>query len=334
VIAWLSRAARIRSIAAQAVVALCVVAVVLWSGRPAWADATISLALAAPPGIVSSEACAQFEAVPGHLLWTFEVRDTVLAVAGELTALTATFLTPDGKVEVTARPASDDIYSNTGGESTPPADPTLGDPTLGDPTLGEPTPADPTPGDRTPGDPTSADLAPTPPTSAGLPSAGLTASTVRASPVPGFGLDGRQGWVSTPVEWQLATATADITGTAGYLELVGFCSAEGVRSGATAAMTPPAPTLAAATKRPTLLGTAVKEQAPRTTTTPPIGPHASAARTALPITGTDVGGMLALGTSLVLAGVLLLIGRRQRMRVASGPERADERRTVVVTWRD
>lgn len=271
-----------RTLTAIAVTALGAVAGIVLTGTPALADATISLDAGASAIIAGTDTCAQPDAVSGRALWTFEVRDTALASAGELVAFAATFLTPSGQAAVEAH-------------ATPVED--------------RPT-ADPTP----------------------------TSSAEPTTPPPASGLDGRRAWVSTPPQWQLATASAEVTGTAGYLELVGFCSAADPATGAPPTTLPSVP-VTATTKRPMLLAPTAKDHrssrsiAPQLTTpAPTVALHAPAARSALPVTGTDVGGMLALGTSLLLAGILLLIVRRQRMRAANRP--VEDAPAIVVTWRE
>ncbi len=103
------------------------------------------------------------------------------------------------------------------------------------------------------------------------------------------------------------TASADVTGepaTGSVLPLAGSCLAEPERD-------------------EILPGT----KAPPTRTSGPGEPPPS-----LAATGTDVGSMLVLGTSLVVAGALLLIVRRRRDR-DSGPEPDDDIRRPVLMRR-
>ena len=60
-----------------------------------------------------------------------------------------------------------------------------------------------------------------------------------------------------------------------------------------------------------------------TRTATPVAVVVANASSGLPTTGQDIGGMLTLGVTLVVAGVLLLIVRRQRAKPATRPEPSD-----------
>jgi LPXTG-motif cell wall-anchored protein len=64
---------------------------------------------------------------------------------------------------------------------------------------------------------------------------------------------------------------------------------------------------------------------PRTAISPPnpIGYAPAGAATDLPTTGLDISGMLTLGVTLVVAGVVLVIVRRQRDKPVRRPEPSD-----------
>jgi LPXTG-motif cell wall-anchored protein len=153
-------------------------------------------------------------------------------------------------------------------------------------------------------------------------------------------LEGHRAWATTPAGWRLTAAAADITGAAGRLDLVESCSAavplipapHVLPAPAITSTKPSAASVIGATVQKGGAGVSISPTRPRTDAPPPFAPAAPAA---LPTTGTDVAGMLTLGTSLSLAGVLLLIVRRQRIRAAARRVAAEDiRSAIVVTWHD
>jgi len=126
--------------------------------------------------------------------------------------------------------------------------------------------------------------------------------------LPGQASDGaivdQTAWLDTPRGWSLTEASAEISGDAGRLELVRVCPAAPAAEGILAAPTPTA----------------------RATATPIPEPEM------LPVAGTDVTGIVSVGTGLILTGILLVLFHGRKPRVARDRDEDDDiRRPVIMT---
>jgi LPXTG-motif cell wall-anchored protein len=137
-------------------------------------------------------------------------------------------------------------------------------------------------------------------------------------------LDPTVASVATPAGWTLVGAVAQLTVEKGSFTLTGTCPAGGAPLVAQSIQPQPVPSIVVSTKAP------VTPAARRTTRRPLAAAAAGSSATAippasspaivaaprsvssLPTTGTDIGGMLSLGLTMVGAGVLLLIVRRRQ----------------------
>jgi LPXTG-motif cell wall-anchored protein len=148
--------------------------------------------------------------------------------------------------------------------------------------------------------------------------------------------------VTTPAGWTLVAAVAQLTVEKGFFTLTGTCPAGGapvvvesiqpqsVPSTVVSTKAPVTPAARRTTRRPLAAAAAGSS-----TTTPGIPPASSPAIVAaprsvssLPTTGTDIGGMLTLGVTMVGAGVLLLIVRRRQPTPRPAPTVDD----ALVVW--
>ncbi|GAA1770230.1 LPXTG cell wall anchor domain-containing protein [Luedemannella helvata] len=135
------------------------------------------------------------------------------------------------------------------------------------------------------------------------------------------------GFVTTPAGWKLTAATAVVTKPEPQFVLTHTCPA-GTPTTAPATTTP-APTKPAATTVPPTTATATTpvpdSSEPGTTDAPPTsgapttgvapatpGPSTSPASGGLPVTGSSLGVLLAVGAGMVAAGAALLLARKRR----------------------
>ena len=126
------------------------------------------------------------------------------------------------------------------------------------------------------------------------------------------GIVNDSAWIAAPPGSTLTAASAQITADAGTLELVAACPAEAV------AMADPLAGLLPSTSAPAAATTVPRSPAPAET---------------LPVAGTDVVSIAALGAGLVLTGILLILAHGRRPRLADDRDEDDIRQPVIMIRR-
>jgi hypothetical protein len=128
------------------------------------------------------------------------------------------------------------------------------------------------------------------------------------------GIIADSAWIAAPPGSTLTAASAGITSDTGTLELIAACPAEPVATADPLAGLLPSATSTA----PAAMKSAWPASAPAQT---------------LPVAGTDVVSIAALGAGFVLTGVLLILAHGRRPKLADDPDEDDIRQPVIMIRR-